>query len=104
MVILLPAVTCPSPSGRGIGHFRRFVNFPSSAATRESIGQGNTWGAPTTRNDTIAVVEKMEVVRKDRGGWIRNGIEAELGDQLVLRQVDFEELVRDRVEILTSEI
>jgi len=67
--------------GLGIGHILPFLagrGVPSSAINLlfpvSSAGQGIICGTPTTRKDTIAVVEKKEVVRRERGGWMRNGI------------------------------
>jgi hypothetical protein len=43
------------------------VGSGESASVRGSTGHGNTWGAATTRNETMRVVVKSDVVMRDRG-------------------------------------
>jgi hypothetical protein len=58
-------------SSSGVLRLRRLLFWPvgsgESASVRGSTGHGMRWGAATTRNDTMRVVVKSEVVMRDRG-------------------------------------
>jgi hypothetical protein len=58
-------------SSSGVFRLRRLLFWPvgsgESASVRGSTGQGMMCGAATTRNETMSVVVKSEVVMRDRG-------------------------------------